>query len=75
MFQAVIAFARNGNPNHEGLPQWNACTPDHEVTMVFDRTCYTGENFDDEVLRLLKEVLPAFSFETLMSSMDTQIQH
>jgi para-nitrobenzyl esterase len=33
---AWIAFARTGNPNHPGLPEWPAYTLDERATMVFD---------------------------------------
>lgn len=75
MFNAVIAFARTSHPNHEGIPQWDACTPGREITMIFDRECYVAENFDNEVLSILKEILPEFSLEMLMSAMNSQIQH
>jgi para-nitrobenzyl esterase len=37
--EAWIQFARNGNPNHQGLPNWPAYTTDDRATMVFDTTC------------------------------------
>lgn len=37
--QAWIAFARNGRPEHPGLPAWPAYTPTERATMVFDREC------------------------------------
>jgi len=36
---AWIAFARSGNPNHSGLPEWPAYTPKERATMMFDNTC------------------------------------
>ena len=35
---AWIRFARSGNPNHKGLPNWPAYTADQRATMVFDVT-------------------------------------
>lgn len=39
-----IAFARSGNPNHEGLPAWSAYEPDRPATMIFDRECRVEDN-------------------------------
>lgn len=43
MSDAWIAFARSGNPNHEGLPDWPAYTPAERSTMLFNNPC-TVEN-------------------------------
>ena len=37
--EAWIQFARSGNPNHKGLPNWPAYTTKDRATMVFDNTC------------------------------------
>ena len=37
MSAAWVAFARTGNPNHGGIPQWDAWTPARWTTMVFDQ--------------------------------------
>jgi para-nitrobenzyl esterase len=37
MSGAWVAFARTGNPNHDGIPTWNAWDPRRWTTMVFDR--------------------------------------
>lgn len=74
MFNAFISFAKTGNPNHKELPQWDACTPEKEVTMLFDQECRIGINFDDEVLKLLKDVLPEITAEMILESA-TNIQH
>ncbi len=36
MSSALINFARTGNPNAKGLPNWPAFTPETEATMRFD---------------------------------------
>jgi len=36
MSEAWLAFARTGNPNHKGLPQWPAYDEENRATMVFD---------------------------------------
>ena len=35
MSAAWVAFARTGNPNHKGIPQWTAFNGDARPTMVF----------------------------------------
>ena len=36
MSDAFIAFARSGNPNHDGIPLWKPYELDERQTMVFD---------------------------------------
>jgi para-nitrobenzyl esterase len=36
---AWAAFARSGNPNHEGLPKWQPYTAAERATMIFDNEC------------------------------------
>ena len=36
---AWVAFARTGNPNVAGLPQWPPYTPETRATMIFDVPC------------------------------------
>jgi para-nitrobenzyl esterase len=36
MSGAWIQFARTGNPNHPGMPPWDAFSPDRKQTMIFD---------------------------------------
>ena len=43
MSDAWIAFARTGNPNHKGLPNWPAYAPAERATMLFNNPC-TVEN-------------------------------
>ena len=39
MSGAWAAFARNGNPNHKGLPHWPAFNADARATMIFGNEC------------------------------------
>ena len=39
MMGAIVAFARSGNPNHDGLPPWAPYDTQRRPTMVFDRRC------------------------------------
>ena len=36
MQQALLAFARSGNPDYPGLPAWKPYTLPRRQTMVFD---------------------------------------
>ena len=37
--EAWIQFARTGNPNHKGLPDWKAYDPAQRATMIFNNEC------------------------------------
>jgi len=36
---AWVGLARNGNPNHKGLPQWVPYTASNKAVMIFDTPC------------------------------------
>jgi para-nitrobenzyl esterase len=38
MSEALLAFARSGNPNHRDLPHWVPYSLERRETMVFDDT-------------------------------------
>jgi para-nitrobenzyl esterase len=50
--EAWIAFARSGNPNHAGLPNWPAYTPSQRATMRMDDTCAVVNDPGSEARRL-----------------------
>ncbi len=41
---AWIAFARTGNPNHAGLPNWTPYDTAQRPTMIFDDDCYVARD-------------------------------
>lgn len=54
MSRAWVAFARTGNPNVDGLPDWPPYTRASGATMVFDNQPEVKIHHDDELMKLLK---------------------
>ncbi|GAB3253087.1 carboxylesterase/lipase family protein [Larkinella harenae] len=52
MSQSWINFARSGNPNHKGIPTWQAYTPANGATMLFDNQCVQKHHHDKEVMAI-----------------------
>lgn len=49
MSRSWAAFARSGNPNHDGLPAWPSYSTERRPTMIFDERCRVEEDpFADE---------------------------
>jgi para-nitrobenzyl esterase len=55
MSGAWASFARTGNPNHAGLPDWPAYTAEKRATMFFDVPCGVRNAPEAEGLRLIAE--------------------
>jgi para-nitrobenzyl esterase len=55
MADSWIAFARDGDPNHNGLPHWQAYDAKTVPTMVFDNHCVLEHDPDGEVRRAIEE--------------------
>ncbi|MCW5515676.1 carboxylesterase/lipase family protein [Muriicola sp. Z0-33] len=53
MSQAWINFAKTGNPNHVGLPEWPAYNSDNTATMHFDNTSMVKPQLDKELFKLV----------------------
>lgn len=56
MSSAWVNFARSGNPNVDGQPEWLPYTAEQGATMVFNNECKIAYNHDKELL----EVVMAF---------------
>ncbi|WP_299163830.1 carboxylesterase family protein [uncultured Eudoraea sp.] len=48
-----INFARTGNPNHEGIPEWPAYTPTNTATMHLNNTCIVKPQLDKDLFELV----------------------
>jgi para-nitrobenzyl esterase len=44
MSRSWAAFARSGNPNHDGLPPWPVYSSERRPTMIFDERCRVEED-------------------------------
>ncbi len=62
---AYVSFARTDDPSHMGLPEWAPYTDGTPVTMIFDRKCRVGDNFDRELMETLHELTPPMSLAGL----------
>lgn len=53
MSQAWINFAKTGNPNHKGLPNWPAYNSSNTATMHFNNECKVMPQHDKELLEVV----------------------
>ena len=56
MSDAWIQFARTGNPNHAGMPHWEAFSLAQNQTMIFDNRCVLMSNIDAGEQRSIAEI-------------------
>ena len=50
-----VNFAKNGNPNGEDLPEWEACSPENLKAMVFDTEVKCTQLPSAELLKFLDD--------------------
>ena len=60
---AFAAFARNGNPNIDSLPEWPACKEGHISNMVFDRECHVYTDHEQELLDYVLQLNPPMKID------------
>ncbi len=58
MSSVWIAFARTGNPNTDGVPEWPPFTSTQRATMVFDATSHVVNDFRGDERALLMALPP-----------------
>ena len=76
MFGAFLAFAKTGDPNHDGMKYWDPSTETQIHTMLFGKDTHQEINHDEKLMAKLKEVLPELTADMLMTMMDDMnIQH
>jgi len=54
--KAWINFARYGDPNHKGLPNWPAFKDNNGAMMVFDSKCEVKNDPDGEARKMLQRI-------------------
>ncbi len=59
MSAAWVAFARNGDPSHAGIPAWTPFTPSGRDTMVLNPDPQLVPDYKGEHLRAVNEVMDA----------------
>ena len=52
MSRAWISFARTGDPNHKGLPNWPKYNSDNGATMLFDNVSAVKNHHDRELIQI-----------------------
>ena len=53
MSSAWINFAKTGNPNGDGIPDWEPYTRSNSAVMIFDNETYLAHNHEQELMSLL----------------------
>ena len=74
IFDAVMAFAKTGNPGTQELADWNSCSEDEEATLVIGKETSVRVNFDHELVPVLaKNMAPVYARN--MEKRMKEVQH
>lgn len=57
MSQAVINFARKGDPNHSGIPEWPKYDSEKGAVMIWDDVCKVQHDPDREARNIMNALL------------------
>jgi para-nitrobenzyl esterase len=57
MSQALVSFARTGEPNHPGIPHWPKYNKENGAVMIWNDTCEVQNDPDREARNLLNELM------------------
>ena len=52
---ACASFARTGNPNADGMPEWRPMEKDRDVTMIFDRESELRYDHDSKLIGIIPD--------------------
>ncbi len=74
IFECVMAFARAGDPNHDGIPAWPASTPDEEQVLIFDSNTRLVCNHDKELIPVFIKYMGPIFMKRFMDNAE-DIQH
>ena len=69
IFGCVMAFARTGDPNHAGIPHWDASAPGQEHVMFFGGSVKQKTNPDGDIFPVLAPASMA-NFMKKMAQLD-----
>lgn len=72
IFETVMAFAKNANPNNPSIPYWPASKPDAEYVLVIGEHTDVRVNFDHELMSLQAEFMEPVREQEIK---DYNIQH
>ena len=69
---SLVAFAKNGDPNHDGMVTWVPFTSNCYATMVFDRETACRVDHDAELREALKKYAPVRAFRNMIPDEDEE---
>lgn len=74
IFNSIMSFAKTGNPQNPEIPLWRTCTREKENTLIIGKDTRIGENFDHELISVLKKCMGSVYSEKMRVNKQN-IQH